>query len=139
MAKKLRIIAIGLGALLVVFAIVWLIVNPPGKFGYCRFGSTIYSCWPYSDSDIQVRHGGAVRKVEKTHQLKYEDIEWLLEDTPKTLIIATGWTGAVEPDEKIKKINQCALKILKDEEAIKLYNKLKKSGKKVAIHYHSTC
>ena len=88
---------------------------------------------------MQVRSDGKVRTVEKTHDLKYEDIEWLLESKPEILIIGTGWQGIVKPEEKIKKVGSCKIHIMKTGEAVNLFNKLKSEGKKVSIHLHSTC
>jgi hypothetical protein len=65
--------------------------------------------------------------------------EWLLDPKPDALIVSTGWHGTTVPRKKVVEISDCEVHILKNEEAIELYNRLKKSGKKVAVHYHSTC
>lgn len=129
-------------ALLVVVAVLsaaWLIANPPGRFGWCRFGYATYASRPRLVSDFQVRPDGTTRKVAKTHQLSFEQIEWLLDPKPEVLIIALGWDGATAPDDKIREHKGCEIHLLKNKEAIDLFNKLKRSGKRVAIHYHSTC
>ena len=117
----------------------WLILNPPGRFGICTFGLVTYGCIPRPASDIQVRGDGATRTVEKTHDLKLADVQWLLDPLPGVLIISVGWDGAVTPEKAIAGIAQCEVRILKTGEALKLYNALKRQGQKIAIHVHSTC
>jgi len=126
--------------IIVVFLLGWFCFNPPGRFGICRFGATVYSGIPRSPvSDFQVRCDGKTRSLAKTHDLKYKNIEWLLAPMPDVLIISTGWNGVVVPSEKIRELDECEVKMLKTPDAVKLYNKLKKEGRKVAIHVHPTC
>ncbi|MGD0091640.1 MAG: hypothetical protein ABSE73_17120 [Planctomycetota bacterium] len=123
----------------VVLSATWFVANPPGRFGWCCFGYATYGAWPRVISDFQVRADGNVRKVEKTHQLSFERIEWLLDSNPEVLIIALGWDGVTTPDDRIREYKGCEVHILRNKEAIDLFNRLKHSGKRVAIHYHSTC
>ena len=58
---------------------------------------------------------------------------------PEVLIIALGWDGVTTPDDRIRQYKGCEIHILKNKEAIDLFNRLKQAGKRVAIHYHSTC
>lgn len=136
MSRRKVCILIGFVAVL---GAAWLFFNPPGRFGWCRFAVTTYGCVPRVVSDLQVAADGKVRKVAKTHELGYEKIEWLLEGKPEVLIIGIGWDGAVRIDEKIRSLSGIQLELLKSGEAIQLFNRLKKSGKKAAIHLHSTC
>jgi hypothetical protein len=117
----------------------WIIANPPGRFGWCRFGLTVYNCVPRPISDLQIRSDGKLRTVAKTHDLTLEAVQWLLEPKPEFLVIAIGWDGVTQPAPEIAALQQCQVKILKSGEALKLFNQLKKAGKSVAIHYHSTC
>ncbi len=117
----------------------WVVLNPPGRFGICSFGFTTYGCIPWPASDVQVRADGAMRRVEKTHDLKLNNVRWLLDPVPEVLIIGIGWEGGASPEKAISGITQCQVRVLKTGEAIRLYNRLKKQGKKVAIHVHSTC
>ncbi|MBI5386186.1 MAG: hypothetical protein HZA90_16060 [Verrucomicrobia bacterium] len=135
MKKKWLLITILVAGALVA----WLCFNPPRRFGWCRFGLTTYGAMPRLVSDIQVRADGAVRKVPKTHELPLEQVQWLLDSAPETLIVSIGWNGAVEPDERIWKLKSVEVKILKSKEAAQLFNRLKKEGRRVAIHFHSTC
>lgn len=138
MAGRKRKLAIAF-ILLAVFVAVWCVANPPGRFGWCRYALTTYNCFPRLVSDLQVRADGSRRTVPKTHDLAFADIQWLLESKPEALIISLGWDGVVRPDEKIRGHKDCELHLLKNREAINLFNRLKKSGKRVAIHLHSTC
>ena len=128
--------------LLVVFIFIctaWLIANPLGRFGWCCYAYTTFSAWPRPISDIQVRSDGTTRKIAKTHDLTFEQIEWLLTPKPEILIIALGWDGVTTPDDRIRQHQGCEVHIVKNKEAIALFNRLKRDGKRVAMHYHSTC
>jgi hypothetical protein len=128
--------------LLVVLALLsggWIAANPLGQFGWCRYAFTTYSAWPRPITDLQVRADGKTRTIERTHELRFADIEWLLEAQPEVLIIALGWDGVTTPDFRIRAYKSGELHLLKNKEAIELYNRLKKAGRRVAIHYHSTC
>jgi hypothetical protein len=117
----------------------WLFANPLGRFGWCCFGYATYNAWPRPISDFQVRADGSARKVTKTHDLSFEQIEWLLTPQPEVLIIALGWDGVTTPDSRIREYKGCDVRRLKTSEAIRVFNRLKRDGKRVAIHYHSTC
>jgi hypothetical protein len=117
----------------------WILANPLGQFGWCRYAFTIYSGWSRPITDLQARADGKTRTIEKTHELRFADIEWLLEPQPEVLIIALGWDGVTTPDLRIRAYKGSDLHLLKNKEAIGLYNRLKKAGRRVAIHYHSTC
>ncbi len=86
-----------------------------------------------------MRADGTTRKAAKTHALTFEQIEWLLTPNLEVVIIALGWEGATSPDSKIREYRGCEVHLLKNREAINLFNRLKQNGRRVAIHYHSTC
>ena len=117
----------------------WVVLNPPGRFGWSCFAYTTFGAIPRPISDIQVCADGSLRNVDKTHNLNYEAIEWLFDPMPDVLIIATGWHGVTKPRDEIKELDSCEVRILQSDEARRLYNELREAGKKVAIHYHSTC
>lgn len=133
--RRLLTIILTVGVLLTV----WLIFNPLGRFGWCCFGLTTYGGLPRPITDLQTKADGSVRKVPKTHALRLDQIKWLIEPLPETLIISTGWNGVLEPDEPIQKLKGVEVRILKSKEAAELFNQLKKAGQRVAIHFHSTC
>ncbi len=67
-------------ALVAVALVGWLAVNPPvGRFGYCRFGWTVYRSVPRLRGDFQIRADGQVRQVPRSHGVTFDQIEWLLE------------------------------------------------------------
>jgi hypothetical protein len=117
----------------------WLMANPPGRFGWCCYGYSTYGAWPRPLSDFQVRADRSVRAIAKTHSLAFEQIQWLLDPKPDVLIIALGWDGVTTPDGRILDYKGCEVHRLRNKEAIELFNRLQRSGKRVAIHYHSTC
>lgn len=117
----------------------WMVANPPGRFGWCSYGYSTFSCWPKPISDFQVRADGTTRTISKTHDLTIDHLQWLLESQPEVLIVSLGWDGVVRPEEAIKARKGCEIHLLKNKEAIELYNRLKREGRRVAIHYHSTC
>jgi hypothetical protein len=117
----------------------WLIVNPIGRFGYSAYALTIYSGIPIPVTDLQLRSDGSWRRVGKSHDLKLESVQWLLDSSPEVLVIATGWDGVTRPDERIRAIQQCEVHIVRNDEAIDIYNRLRRGGRRVSIHYHSTC
>jgi hypothetical protein len=137
MKSKKKFIAVL--AVIAVLSTIWLVGNPPGRFGWCCYAYTTYGAFPRPIADLQVRADGTTRKVAKTHQLTFEQIEWLLDSKPEVLIIAQGWDGVTTPDDRIREHHGCEVRLLKNKEAIELFNRLKRSGKLVAIHYHSTC
>jgi hypothetical protein len=50
-----------------------------GRFGYCRFGWTVYRSVPRLRGDFQIRADGQVRQVPRSHGVTFDQIEWLLE------------------------------------------------------------
>ncbi|MBI3922823.1 MAG: hypothetical protein HY318_15490 [Armatimonadetes bacterium] len=117
----------------------WLITNPPGRFGKCGFAFTTYNSVPRIVTDMQIRCDGKFRKVEKTHDLGYSEIEWLLMPPPEVLILSTGWSAKVVPAENIRETIPCEVHLLPTGKAIEEFNRLKREGRRVAIHLHSTC
>ena len=135
MSRK-RSIQFGLLVVLVVF---WLVSNRPGRFGWACYAFTVYNAVPRPLSDLQIRSNGQVRKIAKTHSLNVEQLGWLMEDKPDVVIISIGWDGVVEVADGVKQLPNAEIHILKNKEAKALFNSLKKAGRRVAIHYHSTC
>lgn len=133
--RKIISVVIVLGLLLTG----WLLANPPGRFGWSCYAYTTFGALPCPISDFQVRADGSTRNVDKTHELSFERIDWLLDPQPEVLIIGLGWDGVTEPAARIRNYKDCEVHFLKNDEAIELFNRLKKEGKRVAIHYHSTC
>ena len=121
-------------------ALVWLLLNPPGEFGrMCFFGITTFNGIPRPISDVQVRDDGELRTIPKTHSLEMAHLRWLLETRPEVLVVSTGWDGIVKISEAVRLVKDCEIRILPTKDALRFYHTLKASGKRVAIHVHSTC
>ena len=123
--------------LLVVLVSIWCVAFPSGNFGYARYAFTIFNRWPKPVVDFEVQCDGSARRVAKTHELDFDSVQWLTDGNPEVIIVAVGWDGVVQPDDKIRAMKN--VRVLKNKEAIELFKQLKKDGKRVAIHYHSTC
>jgi len=81
-------------------------------------------------------------KYKTTHLVAYEEIENLLDGDPEFVIIGSGQYGALKVNEKVvEKFEKNGVRALvfKTPQAIKEFNKLKKSGKKVNALIHVTC
>ncbi len=116
----------------------WLLVNPFAAFGLSRFGVTTYSWIPVPLADFQVRADGAIRWVEKSHDLQADSLTWLLTaERPEVLIVAVGWRSG----DRVAPVNARPTKllILPTGKAMSVCNELKARGTRVAIHVHSTC
>jgi hypothetical protein len=125
--------------LLAITAAGWIAVNPGGRFGLSRYGLTTYSRIPLPILDVQIKADGAFRLVSKTHEIDAQRIAWLLQPKPEVLIVALGWTGAARTVGISSAAAGTRIIALPTDEALPLYNSLKKQGVRVAIHVHSTC
>jgi len=135
--RKIRAI---LGVTLVVLALVWVLLNPPGRFGTASFfGVTTYSSIPWPAKDLEVSATGEHRLVPKTHRVQLSQLAWLLRDNPEVLVIAKGWQNAVVVNPEITTLSTPIVVVLSTGEALRAFNLYKKSGRRVAIHVHSTC
>ena len=129
---------VGIGSAMVAGG--WLLANPWGRLGFCWYGVSVYSCRPHLLSDFQIRANGDLRKVEKTHGIQIETVRWLTSPGPTVLIIATGWHGVCKIAESVRSLpTGIDVRILRTADARRVYNALKKTGTRVAIHCHSTC
>jgi hypothetical protein len=134
MIKKVSIV---LFFCLILFA-GWFTLNPENGFGLSFFGLTTFNKIPYFYVDIEVDITGKVQKIKKTHKVTKETIKNLIDPKTEILIISKGWSGAREISGLYSNDKMIVIK-KKNKEAKKLYNKLIKEGKNVAISYHSTC
>ena len=137
--SRRRLAALAAAAAAVAAVVLWFVLNPGDRFGLCRFGLTTYDHVPHPVSDLQVRADGEVRRVPKTHDLRWADVAWVFEANPDVVIIATGWDGRVTPADAIRTQAGCDVLIHPTAEAVALYNRLRAAGKRVAIHVHATC
>lgn len=136
-ARRRRIaIVVALAAALLV---AWLAFNRPGRFGPSCFGYTSYGALPRPLVDFDVRTDGTVRYVAKTHDVGPAEIEWLLETRPDVLITCAGWQRRVRVRGEVGRLEGVRVEILPTGEAQRLFNRLRREGRRVAIHVHSTC
>ncbi len=76
------------------------------------------------------------------HELKIDDFIELIDYKPEIIIIGTGESGVVKPQQEIINfIEEKEIKLLieKTGDACNTYNNLIKQGKKVAAFLHNTC
>ena len=131
-------------AVMVVLGAVWVAFNPPGRFGYHRFGLTVYSGIPFPAVDVVVYANGLPGiRGSKTHWVSAEEFDRLIgpwaKAWPDVVVIGTGYEGRVQVEESILTQSGPALEVLPTPQAIKRYNELWKADKKVAAIIHSTC
>ena len=137
--KRRNKIATGVLATVALLTSIWLTVNSSDQFGLCCYALTTYNRIPILIGDIEIRSDGTNRNISKTHDLSMDKLDWLLESPGEVLIISTGWDGFVKVDPQAKNIAGPEVHILKNAEAILLFNQCKREGRRVSIHYHSTC
>ena len=114
-----------LGCLVVVAVLgaVWVAFNPPGRFGYHRFGLTVYSGIPFPAVDVVVHANGLPGiRGSKDHRVSVEEFDQLI-----------GHRAGDYPDVVI--IGE----LLPTPQAVRRFNELRAAGKRVAAIIHSTC
>lgn len=132
-------------AVVVVLGAVWVAFNPPGRFGYHRFGLTVYSGIPFPAVDVVVYANGLPGiRGGKAHWISVEEFDRLVgpraDDYPDVVIIGTGYEGRVQVERDIL-IRSAGppVEILPTPQAIRRFNELRAAGKRVAAIIHSTC
>jgi len=135
-----------MGCLVVVFllCIVWVVFNPPGRFGYCRFGLTVYSGVPFPLVDMVVYASGLPGiRGSKAHWVSAEEFDRLIgplaDAWPDVVIIGTGYEGRVQVEESILTRAGPAVEALPTPQALRRFNELRAAGRQVAAIIHSTC
>lgn len=109
------------------------------SFGRIKILGKVYS------SDVIVGKDGVINQRwwrKEGHRVQVEDISDILKEKPEIVVFGTGANGRVSVDEKVidelKKIG-CEVIAVKSDEAVKKFNELLKSGKKVVLAIHLTC
>jgi hypothetical protein len=133
-------------AILIVFLLVaiWVWRNPIGRFGYHRFGLTVYSGIPFPGVDVVVRANGLpCIRGSKAHWVSAEEMERLIgsrvDAWPDVVIIGAGYEGRVQVEGGILTRADPAVEVLPTPQAIRRFNELRAAGKRVAAIIHSTC
>ena len=137
-------VSLGCLAVVVVLIAVWVTFNPPGRFGYHRFGLTVYSGIPFPAVDVVVHANGLPGiRGSKAHLISEEEFNRLigpLDAWPEVVIIGTGYEGLVQLDPRILiRSDRPPTEVLPTSQAIHRFNELRPAGKRVAAIIHSTC
>ena len=124
----------------IVLITAWVVFNPIGRFGFCRFGLLVYSAIPFPAVDLVI-HANGVPSIRgsKEHFVSFSEIEGLLKDGPDVLIIGTGYDNLVQVEEGILAMSAVQILPLPTPQAVRRYNELRGEGKRVAAIIHSTC
>jgi hypothetical protein len=128
----------------VVLVAAWVAFNPPGRFGYHRFGLTVYSGIPFPAVDVVVNASGLPGiRDGKAHWVSAEEVERLIgsraDAWPDVVIIGTGYEERVQVEESILTWDGPTVEVLPTPQAIRRFNELRAAGKRVAAIIHSTC
>jgi len=142
-ASRRKILA-GCLTVVVLLGAVWVAFNPPGRFGYHRFGLTVYSGIPFLVVDVVVHANGLPGiRGSKAHIISVEEFEGLIgTEWPDAVIIGTGYEGKVQLDPHLLIRSDLPLhrvEILPTSQAIRRFNELRAAGKRVVAIIHSTC
>ncbi len=133
------------GAAVLLLLVTALAVGPPasatwpGGITLARFGWTVIGAFPVPVFDLRITAGGLVWFRKKTHRVTRKEVAVLLEPDLEVLIIGNGWNGAAAVDDEVRNLPGIRVEILKTPEAVDLYNRLRREGRRVAILLHSTC
>lgn len=122
--------------LIFVLVLIWILLNPIGRFGLHFFGFTVYSGIPFPYVDLKIYSSGVPSIREKSHFISYEEVEDLLD--AEILIMGIGYDRICRVDKRILN-SSVEVKILDTENAIKEFNRLRNEKRKVAAIIHSTC
>lgn len=83
---------------------------------------------------------------DTTHEIGDWEVEELLSNSPKVIILGTGWAGVLKVNSKLNppaggQISKLGIEIkaLKTPKAVQEYNRLTEQGKKVNALLHTTC
>lgn len=108
------------------------------EFGQIRIGGTVYT----SDLIVRVdRVEPGWRRIEG-HRLRPEDLDSVLREPPKTLVVGTGYYGRMEvPKETLAALRSqgVATHVATSREAVEEFNRLRGEGVDVAAALHLTC
>ncbi len=147
--KPFRIAFISLVLVMLLLLSGSIIRNRDNYISHNSFGLLVYSGIPVPFFDLLIYPNGYPRLVDKKHFFNSQDKKFFLELEPSILLIGSGTSGNGGKGFNVEEgacfiFNQLNVKatqviILETPEACKLYNRLRKAGKKVLFVIHSTC
>ena len=108
-----------------------------------RFGEIQVDGKKYN-GDIKITDGSVISNWWRAqgHELAVSDIEDILSEAPEILVVGMGLPGYMKVRDELRQHLAATGISLIDEstpEAVATFNRLKKSGKKVAGAFHLTC
>jgi hypothetical protein len=113
------------------------------EIGHYNFGEIEVDGKRYT-GDIKIIDGSVISDWwrAKGHELASSDVEDILSESPEILVVGTGLPGRMKVTYELRERLAAIGTALVDEptpKAVKTFNRLKKSGKKVAGAFHLTC
>jgi hypothetical protein len=109
-----------------------------GDITSARFGLTVRGLLPIPMLDITIDANGRLGLRRKDHQITAQELRALAEGAD-VVVIATGWEGGAQVEAAALSIPRVEVHALKTGEAFAEYNRLRASGRKVALLAHTTC
>jgi hypothetical protein len=108
-----------------------------------EFGSIMVNNKRYS-YDVMVSYRGLVKNVETEvrHLVSRKEFYLMLAEEPEVIVIGTGVEGGMQISSDVRRLaEQKGIQVidLKSSEAIKKFNQLYESGKRVVAFIHTTC
>ena len=115
----------------------------PIKINSIEFGSITINGKKYNN-DVILSYKGSVQKTETQlrHLISKKEFNLMLADGPEIILIGTGIEGDMQVSLDVQRLaEQRGIQILdlRSSEAIKKFNQLYESGRKVVAFIHTTC
>jgi len=126
-----------------------LIINRNTQINHSTYGLIVYKGIPVPFFDLLIYPNGFPRLIDKKHDFNFQDKQFMLDQKPFILLIGTGTRGLggkgfmIEEGTTFLYNNHIEagtqVILLETPEACKVFNRLKKAGKRVMFIIHSTC
>ena len=113
------------------------------NIGEYSFGSLVIGSTEYR-TDVVVYPDGKVDagwRRDAGHRMSFRDIARLVEAKPKVIVVGTGASGMMKPEDSIEKMlaqNGIEYRCAPTAEAVRLFNELSSQGDIGAV-FHLTC
>ncbi len=147
--KSYRIAFISLVVICALLLAGSFVKNKDEYITHSSFGLTIYKGIPVPFYDLLIYPNGLPRLVDKKHFFNNVDKRFLLSQEPSILLMGSGWHGKGGKGFTKERGSYLLFNSLKNKStqiiiletplACKLYNRLRREGKKVLFVIHNTC
>jgi len=147
--RKFRIVFASIVGLLLLGLGISLVTSSGSQLIRSSYALTIYRGIPIPFFDVLIYPNGLPRLVDKKHFFNNQDKQFLLEQKPDILIIASGHRGKGGKGFAVSEGTYFAfnryiargtqLIVLPSTEACKEYDRLKRAGKRIMLVMHSSC